>query len=269
VANLFGGPMPRDYEASYNASLRDQGFLAWREVGARQKAKNISRICHGIKIKSAIEIGCGTGAVLYALRSMNFAEDYACTDLSSSAVQFVRQLCEDFAQRAFVAPADALPFQDNTFDAAILTHVIEHLDDPLSAVREASRVARYVVIEVPTEKVLSNMIRTKVLGRAYVSIEGAGHVQFWSPGTISTFLKRDCGLEILARRRDLISREVEFYGKKRFGLVKPLFKEALKTVLPSRLYSQLLTTHATFLCRRADSGEQILDFSAPLGKSSV
>jgi len=258
--------MWKDYEASYSVALSDDGFLAWREAGARQKARNIFHICRGIKIKSAIEIGCGTGAVLWALRSLNFAEEYACTDVSSAAVHFVRQLCEDFAQRAVVGSADALPFDDNVFDVAILTHVIEHLDDPLSAVREASRIARYVVIEVPTEKVLSNMVRTKVLGRAYASIEGAGHVQFWSPGTISTFLKRDCGLEILARHTDLISREVEFYGKKRFSLAKPFFKEALKTVLPGRLYSQLLTTHVAFLCRRLDSGQQIANSTSTLGK---
>ncbi len=246
-----------DYESSYNAALRDESFLAWRETGAHQKALNIALVCRSIKVKSVVEIGCGTGAVLRFLHSRRFAREYACIDAAFSAVQFVRQSCKDFVQRAFVGLAGALPFQDTTFDVAILTHVVEHLDDPVPAIREASRVARYVVLEVPTEKVLSNMIRTKVLQHPYASIEGAGHVQFWSPKSIVAFLEKDCGLQILVHHRDLISKDTEFYGQRGLNLAKPIFKQTLKAVLPGAVYSRLLTTHATFLCRRRESQERM------------
>ena len=245
--------MSRDYEASYAASVWDAGFLAWRTAGAHQKAMNIQRICSGIKTRSVIEIGCGTGAVLSALYRMNFAEQYACTDLSFSAMQFVRQSCKDVGQRAVVSQADGLPFPNDIFDVAILTHVIEHLDEPFLAVREASRVARFLVIEVPTEKVLSNMIRTRILRRQYASIEGAGHLQFWSPKSIETFLADHCELRILEHHCDLLSESVEFHNKKGLQLVKPVFKQGLKAILPDPVYSRLLTTHATFLCTRSET----------------
>jgi SAM-dependent methyltransferase len=256
--------MPHDYEATYNVALRDEGFLSWRETGARQKALNIALVCRSIKVKSAVEIGCGTGAVLQFLHSMHFAEDYACIDVAFSAVRFVRQSCKDFVQRAFVGLAGALPVQDAAFDVAILTHVVEHLDDPVPAIREASRVARYVVVEVPTEKVLSNMIRTRVLQHPYASIEGAGHVQFWSPKSIVAFLEKDCGLQILVYHRDLISKDTEFYGKRGLNLAKPLFKQTLKAALPGVIYSRLLTTHATFLCQRSESQTQNTNHRARL-----
>ena len=261
--------MWRNYEASYKTALQDEAFLSWREAGAQQKALNVVLVCRSIKVGSVVEIGCGTGAVLRFLHSMSFAREYACIDAAFSAVQFVRRSCKDFVRGAFVGLAGALPFQDTAFDVAILTHVVEHLDDPVPAIREASRVARYVVVEVPTEEVLSNMIRTRVLGRPYASIEGAGHIQFWSPKSIAAFLEKDCGLQILARHRDLVSKDTEFYGKRGLSLAKPLFKEALKAVFPGAVYSRLLTTHATFLCRKAEAAALTLNSVVTLeGKSA-
>jgi len=246
-----------DYEARYSAILHDSDFLSWRETGARHKAANIVHVCRGINVKSAVEIGCGTGAVLRMLQSMNFAQEYTCLDIAFSAVQFVRHSPQKFVQHAVVGPASTLPFRDSVFDVAILTHLVEHLDDPASALREASRVARFVVVEVPTEKVLSNVVRTKILGRPYVSIAGAGHVQFWSQRSVVKVLEQGCGLRILERHCDLLSKDSEYYGKKGLGLAKPFFKGVLKSLLPTAVYSRLLTTHATFLCCRPEARIQL------------
>jgi SAM-dependent methyltransferase len=145
--------------------------------------------------------------------------------------------------------ADALPFPDDSFDVAVLSHVIEHLDQPVLALREASRVARFVVVEVPTEMVLSNFVRTKVLHRPYPSIAGAGHVQFWSPSSIVTFLQREAGLEIINRRRDLLDEDIDSAHEKGVS-PRAALKQALRNVLPDSIYSRLLTTHAAFLCTR-------------------
>ncbi len=238
-----------DYNTAYREALRDESFLAWREAGARQKAINIARVCRRIPVSSVLEIGCGTGSVLRELGSMNFAQRYAATDISAAAIEFAQQSCGPLLSTAIVGPADSLPFSEKSFSVAILSHVIEHLENPICAVRAAARLADYVVIEVPTEKVLSNIIRTRILGKPYSSAAGAGHAQFWNAGSITDFLAQDCGLEILSRHRDLLSREIEFHGKNGLGFAKPLFKEALKNLIPEWAYSRLLTTHVTFLCR--------------------
>jgi SAM-dependent methyltransferase len=180
---------------------------------------------------------------------MDFARDYFCIDISPSAVRFTRDSCAAFAKTAVAGRADALPFPDSSFDIAVLSHVIEHLDHPVSALREASRVARWLVVEVPTEMVLSNFVRTKMLRQPYPSIAAAGHVQFWSPSSIATFLHRDAGLTIINRHRDLLDEEIDSATKRigRAGL-----KRTLRNVLPGSIYSRLLTTHAVFLCTRAN-----------------
>jgi SAM-dependent methyltransferase len=239
----------QDYEATYRDALHDADFLAWRELGAQRKANNVMQVCRHIRRVSVVEIGCGTGSVIRALHAMDFARDYFCIDISPSAAQFTRDSCPAFANTAVAGRADALPFPDDSFGIAVLSHVIEHLDHPVSALHEASRVARFVVVEVPTEMVLSNFVRTKVLRQPYQSVAGAGHVQFWSPSSIATFLERDAGLEIVNRDRDLLDEEIDsatnWVG--RTGL-----KRTLRNALPGSIYSRLLTTHAVFLCTRAN-----------------
>jgi len=240
--------MWQDYDASYRGALEDSAFLAWRELGARKKAENIVRVCQEINPVSLVEIGCGTGAVLRMLHAMNFAQKYCCIDLSLSAIGFTVKSCDAFTPRAVVGRADALPFPDGAFSVAVLSHVIEHLDHPVSALREATRIAHFVVVEVPTEKVLCNFVRRKVLSRPYASIAEAGHVQFWSPASIAEFLTHDAGLEILNRRLDLLGGEMDVCRK--LPRTKSLVKRTLKSALPVAVYSRLLTTHAVFLCRR-------------------
>src|SRR4029077_16662197 len=121
--------------------------------------------------------------------------------------------------------------------------------DPLAALREAVRIARFVVVEVPTEKVLYSFIKAKVLLRPYASIAEAGHVQFWSPSSIVRFLTQDAGMEILNRGLDLLDEEPHRAGN--HAGAKARVKRTLRSTLPAALYSRLLTTHAFFLCRKA------------------
>jgi SAM-dependent methyltransferase len=243
--------MWREYEADYGVALKDEAFVRWREAGARQRVGNVVKVSRGSHVTSAIEIGCGTGAVLNRLQDLRFAKDFACVDVSHSVVQFARNLSGDSVFAECVAWATALPFRNASFDVAILSHVIEHLHEPAQALAEVSRIARCVVVEVPTEFILSDAIRRNVLGKPYASIEGAGHVQFWSTRSIKRFLKLESPLEILENHVDLISKEAEYFGKSGLGLAKPMFKQALKALPPGAVYTRVPTSHSTFLCKRA------------------
>jgi SAM-dependent methyltransferase len=59
-------------------------------------------------------------------------------------------LCGEAMPVDVVAPGDALPFPDKSFDFVISSHVIEHFFDPIKALKEWARVARkYIYIIVP------------------------------------------------------------------------------------------------------------------------
>jgi SAM-dependent methyltransferase len=239
-----------NYEQNYQEAVKDPSFLLWRKKGARYKADNILAVCKGLPIESIIEIGCGTGAVLRELMNRGFARAYSGTDISAAALTAARKELGIQYHGGFVADAGYLPVPGRSFSVAILSHVLEHLNQPLRAAQEASRIAEFVVAEVPTEKVLTNWIRRNLLGRAYSSIEEAGHVQFWSPRSFVQFLRRDCGFEILALQRAKISKEEDLFGKKGMEKLKPMAKHALQSILPSLVLSWIFTTHTTVLCRR-------------------
>jgi SAM-dependent methyltransferase len=56
---------------------------------------------------------------------------------------------------------DDLGFRDGTFDVVFCSHILEHVDSPISLLREANRILkgnRIVVVSIPYEKSIANAI---------------------------------------------------------------------------------------------------------------
>jgi len=63
-----------------------------------------------------------------------------------------QKLCGEKLAVDVVANGDNLPFEDNSFDFVISSHVIEHFFDPIKALKEWHRVAtKYIFIIVPNK----------------------------------------------------------------------------------------------------------------------
>ena len=80
-----------------------------------------------------LDIGCGTGWIA------NHFANYTGVDASAEAVTVARKAGRNVQLSDLET---ALPFADESFEAVILKDVLEHLDDPVSAVREARRVLK-------------------------------------------------------------------------------------------------------------------------------
>lgn len=85
-----------------------------------------------------LDIGCGTGNHLIMLNKMGL--NVSGVDASAHIVQEARSR---LGHRSTIkrGMAEDLPFEDNEFDFAVLINTLEFLDDPLTALREAGRVA--------------------------------------------------------------------------------------------------------------------------------
>ena len=86
----------------------------------------------------ALDVGCGPGALTREL--VQRAESVAAVDPSPPFVEAVRVRFP--AVEALVAPAEALPFADDSFDAVLAQLVVHFMADPVAGVREMARVAR-------------------------------------------------------------------------------------------------------------------------------
>src|SRR5262249_16441389 len=89
-----------------------------------------------------IDIGCGTGAFTEALIERSAPASVIGVDPSESQLAYAR--IRPGTKRAEFRDADAqaLPFPDNSFDAAAMALVIAFLPDPVKAAAEMARVVR-------------------------------------------------------------------------------------------------------------------------------
>ena len=89
---------------------------------------------------AALDVGCGPGPLTAALSEELGAENVAAIDPSEP---FARACAERVpGADVRVAPADALPFEDGTFDATLSQLVVNFLPDAPAALREMRRVTR-------------------------------------------------------------------------------------------------------------------------------
>lgn len=92
-----------------------------------------------------IDAGCGPGSITLGLARRIAPGEAVGVDMSAESLADARALAQagDAANVRFVdGDAYALPFADGTFDAGFAHALLQHLRDPLSALRELRRVVR-------------------------------------------------------------------------------------------------------------------------------
>lgn len=93
-----------------------------------------------IKAKKVLDIGCFTG---YFARMVEEA------GMECWGVDIQKDLMEKLGDKFKFARAEALPFKDKEFDAVVMLDVLEHTLDDKQALREAERVGKHVIINLP------------------------------------------------------------------------------------------------------------------------
>jgi SAM-dependent methyltransferase len=88
----------------------------------------------------ALDVGCGPGALTSELVARLGAASVAAVDPSPPFVEAARERHPGVDVRE--ASADALPFDDGAFDAALAQLVVHFMPDPVAGLREMARVTR-------------------------------------------------------------------------------------------------------------------------------
>jgi SAM-dependent methyltransferase len=100
--------------------------------------RRVAELLEPVEGGSYLEVGAGTGADALELEG-RFGVRVAGVDLSSAMVEEARRRG---LRDVRVASAEALPFEDGSFDGCWADRVLQHLDDPGAAVAELLRVTR-------------------------------------------------------------------------------------------------------------------------------
>jgi ubiquinone/menaquinone biosynthesis C-methylase UbiE len=118
------------------SGLRSQKRLSLLEVD-----RVVDLCVESREVKSVLDVGTGTGL---------FAEAFLKKGLKVTGVDANTTLLSEARTRVpkvrFVkGSAEALPFSDGSFDLVFLGHVLHEADDPVTALKEAGRVAKVIV----------------------------------------------------------------------------------------------------------------------------
>jgi SAM-dependent methyltransferase len=160
---------------------------AWLSVGAPDKASSVERLTGDLSIRSVLEIGCGSGALLAEMIDRKIGSEYAACEPSRELFALARSRAYETEVDVRCETFERSGFDERSWDLVVLSHVLEHTHDPAALVVRVLAVARYVVIEVPLEGTrmgaVRSLLRRAVTGRRRTD-NAAGHIQFFSVADI-------------------------------------------------------------------------------------
>jgi SAM-dependent methyltransferase len=248
---LLGGLLSQRefYEAGYTQPDAAEALRLgrWRAVGARSKAAHVRALCERTKLRprTIVEIGCGDGALLAALRGL--APVFDGFELSAPAASLARKALPD-ARRIEAFDGFEVPAEDGSYDLAILSHVLEHVPVPGPLLAEAARVAHEVIVEVPLE---DNRSAARPAKRAEAA--AIGHLHFFSRADVRALLD-GAGLELQAELADPLPRAHHaFFASgaraRSAASAKWAVRAAAHRLMP-RTAETLFTVHYAVLARR-------------------
>jgi SAM-dependent methyltransferase len=147
----------------------------------------------------ALDVGCGPGALTAHLADLLGSERVSAVDPSMSFVEACR--ARHPGVRVEVASAEALPFEDDTFDRTFAQLVVNFLADAPAGVREMARVTRPTgMVSAATWDYASGMTLIRAFFDAAIALDPTAidrdegrHMRYCQPDELAQ-LWRDCGL---------------------------------------------------------------------------
>jgi SAM-dependent methyltransferase len=145
---IISKPLPREMQQHTYAIMRRVEESHWWYVGRRRIIRSFLEPLGPLANAAAasrdganarpeiLDVGCGTGANLEMLSEFG---DASGVDVSAEAVSFCHARGLENVQQAV---AEALPFEDGSFELVTSLDVIEHLDDDVAGLNEMRRVLR-------------------------------------------------------------------------------------------------------------------------------
>lgn len=130
-----------------------------------------------------LELGCGAGQFIRAIKNLRPQLECYGSDISYSAIQLAKQSM-DGVNYSF-HKADKLPFQDEFFDAVIVLDVLEHVSEPQALLRQIGSILKpggVLFTFVPCEGdglSIWNLLRRLGFGKELTK-KYAGHIQYFS-----------------------------------------------------------------------------------------
>lgn len=181
---LVSSAVQQAYRSQYTSSDH-----SWRDLGGRQKAENIRRLCQEHLFSCVLDVGSGDGAVLEWLDRWQVFPAIQSLEISESGAASIRERKLASVQDVRLFDGYHIPHGDKAFPLATCSHVIEHVEHPRLLLREIARVSTHQFFEIPIDFSL-------FVDRRVQHFLDYGHINIFTPSLFKFLLKTE-GFEIL------------------------------------------------------------------------
>lgn len=153
-----------------------------------------------------LDIGCGTGLLLKLIQEKRPAAAFSIADAYPVCVDLTERRLGKVEGRYLLDEEKFDPegVIDRTFDTIILSHVLEHLRDPISGIEGLLSLLKpggKLILAVPNlgrpEVMLMGLFRKHYVNR--------GHAFGWDRSHWMNFLERICGLDVVEYGADVVN----------------------------------------------------------------
>ncbi len=220
----------------------------WRNMGGKQKAGNIERLCQSLNAKSVVDIGSGDGAVLSFLDKAKFSDNISSLEISDSGIEKIKARMMGSLKEVKKFDGYNIPYDNKTFDLAMCSHVLEHVEHPRLLLREIARVSEYQFFEVPID--FSFFVDKKL--KHYLDY---GHINIFSPALFKFLIKSE-GFEVIKEEFVFITNDqIRFaYKGKPLKIAVQILKNFIINLTP---YRKVKPSAYTVLCKHDGKGLNI------------
>lgn len=142
--------LPESIQAKLERLLANVG-----DMSLKRRARKIIEELNPRSGEKIIDLGCGTGYYLFLLSSLPVGLHLSGLDNDEKAMGEVKQLLRDKNINFIVGDLHKMPFEDESFDKAVMSEVLEHVADDTLVLKEVFRILKQngvLVISVPSIK---------------------------------------------------------------------------------------------------------------------
>jgi SAM-dependent methyltransferase len=180
---------------------------------------SLSLVEHMSYTSKILDVGCGSGNLLYALREIGFTQTFGTDPYLPKPITYPNGLTIETKK---------LPELDDTYDIIMMHHVFEHIDDPLQIlcdIKTKLSINGTCIIRIP----VADCAAWRIYGKHWVQLDPPRHF----------FLHTLQSMDILATKAGLVidevvfdSRDFQFWGSEQYQRDIPLMDERSLAVNP-------------------------------------
>ncbi len=152
---------------------------------------------------SIVDLGCGDGFYLYLLSNLSIRLKLIGLDCDEIVLRNAKKNLGTKKVKLVLGSATKTPFKDDLFDKAIMTEVLEHIEEDKEALREVYRIIRpggLLVLTVPSYNfpflwdpinwILQNLFGTHISGTGFLAGIWARHLRLYKKEDLEKLVEK-------------------------------------------------------------------------------